>query len=1015
MTFLCSIVLLGLAAIYAPLRAQTRIGGVINTYAAVRAITLDCRQVVELQQPINPLPSGSRILIIQMQGASADVATGTLADRGGAGTFEYATVAQATATTLVLASPLRNTYNVNAAVQVVVVPRYTNATVTSTLRPAPWNGTVGGVLALDVQGTLRLEANIDASGCGFRGGRKSLSFSARCGNASLFLDYDLGTSGEKGEGLCRTPPSFLAGRAPWANGGGGGADVNGGGGGGGGAGAGGQGGYQVDTCPLPRTSYGLGGDAVDNPRNTIALIAGGGGGGGHQNNGSGSDGAAGGGIVIIRAGTLQAGDYAVLACGNDAADAHADGGGGGGGGGSIVLEVGSLQGNPTINVSGGKGGTVDRATSLHGPGGGGGGGRIIYANQRAPVGVTNVLRGGFRGGNRSRPTTSGDHGSQDGAAGSLVLLAIIPLEPPTATTLTAQLPADTMVCRGTVIDIPLRSTGGYAPVQRLLTDRRGTPLAADVPTMRLTAVADTMLILTVRDSVGCIATDTMHVRVENRAALLTASVDAGVYVCERFVDTAVVFTNPSIDDVVVRSIDVITESSVVSIPALPLTLAPGQSLRIPVRLLLPVNDGQAVATIRLTSTACVPVMDVTVSARALRPRWQHPPSVAIAHHVRCAGPPGDVRVEVLSQSSGAATVTADTAWIDAPFMMTKVGPAAWRITWVPGSEGVVTGTLTAVLMPCGDTVRIPVSAASTNRNLVVRGGGRVHVVTETVDVEVENTGTAPATITHIDVSDPAYTITVAGGGLPRVLAPGERLRCTIAVENSGAPATATVSVRSAIPCDTTMTVGISRQRGVMARITVGSATAAPNDRVEIDVSISDVQTNVASLLTRWRATVAFDGASVMPIEVTPPSVTARWRRDAGQLVVDMEGPWNGEGVVATLALHAMLANPPVTPITVDTAVPLWDGLPSDVFSDVTVDPGVLDLTGTICERSLRAIAVRGFNGTLTMYDLLGRAEREVSFDASTDLHTVIHSNAGVRFGVLRSANGSVVWRGVVMP
>ena len=40
--------------------------------------------------------------------------------------------------------------------QVIRVPQYTTATTSSGLTALPWNGTVGGVLALDASGTLKV-------------------------------------------------------------------------------------------------------------------------------------------------------------------------------------------------------------------------------------------------------------------------------------------------------------------------------------------------------------------------------------------------------------------------------------------------------------------------------------------------------------------------------------------------------------------------------------------------------------------------------------------------------------------------------------------------------------------------------------------------------------------------------------------------------------------------------------------------------------------------------------------
>src|SRR5690606_24972807 len=141
----------------------------------------------------------------------------------------------------------------------------------SGLTAQPWNGSTGGVLAIDVVGDLNLGgAIVDVSGLGFRGGAaRQLAGGAGGSNT----DYrNLATSnfhGSKGEGVAGTPryvhmpsggglvntlvegyPNGSTARGAPGNAGGGGTDGNPtandrntGGGGGGNAGVGGQGGW----------------------------------------------------------------------------------------------------------------------------------------------------------------------------------------------------------------------------------------------------------------------------------------------------------------------------------------------------------------------------------------------------------------------------------------------------------------------------------------------------------------------------------------------------------------------------------------------------------------------------------------------------------------------------------------------------------------------------------------------------------------------------------------------------
>ena len=156
--------------------------------------------------------------------------------------------------------------------QVVRVPQYGSATLGAALTASAWNGRAGGVLALDVSGTLALGGvTVSVDGLGFRGGMGR----ARGGTGGL-ADTDYRTSvaqnpnGMKGEGIVGTPdlagtgsetaiPSGdMARGAPGTAGGGGtdgnpaGAnDQNSGGGGGANWGGGGQGGHGwlQNDCP----------------------------------------------------------------------------------------------------------------------------------------------------------------------------------------------------------------------------------------------------------------------------------------------------------------------------------------------------------------------------------------------------------------------------------------------------------------------------------------------------------------------------------------------------------------------------------------------------------------------------------------------------------------------------------------------------------------------------------------------------------------------------------------------
>lgn len=312
--------------------------------------------------------------------------------------------------------------------QVIIVPRYKTATLSSTLTASAWNGQNGGVLALDVTGTLTLGGTVSLDGLGFRGGAGR----ALAGGGGANTDYrtlaTVNTNGAKGEGIAGTQRYVFDGAAvtntgvegytngTQARGGpgnaaGGGTDGNPAGNdqnsGGGGGGNGGQGGYGGNSWNSNLAAGGHPGAVFPYAVGTNARIAmGGGGGAGSRNNSAGfqSSGGLGGGIAIIRT-TYVSGTGTITANGRGRDIANVtpdnDGAGGGGAGGTIVVATrgGTLSGL-TVQATGGGG--VDAwptqapggtPGNRHGPGGGGGGGVILLSSAPASSNVSGGVNG----------------------------------------------------------------------------------------------------------------------------------------------------------------------------------------------------------------------------------------------------------------------------------------------------------------------------------------------------------------------------------------------------------------------------------------------------------------------------------------------------------------------------------------------------------------------------------------------------------------------------------------------
>jgi uncharacterized repeat protein (TIGR01451 family) len=382
--------------------------GIVNTYfkptlqtVAAGATTIN----IAAQVNVNSIPTvhkgaaqniqpGDLVLIVQMQDASINTdntalyGSGDTANQGSgqtnmgnSGVYEYA-IADSTVSfangggTLTLKKPLLNTYRSAAATttsgqkrfQVIRVPQYASAKIQGTMFASPWDGNVGGILAVDTFGTFDLNGQrLSVNEAGFRGGfglKNNYLIAAQEGFVASTNVYEMDSSQNvllntdnsptrvatqrtlgsgKGEGVAGTPrfvstkvldgtesgtlaprwtgdffdnkaegyPGGDTGRGAPANAGGGGNGHNSGGGGGGNGGNGGQGsiGYGFTgsgyTSLIKDAGGRPGSSSLLNTPTPMKVFMGGGGGGGEANHAmQGVPGGAGGGIVMLRAGTI---------------------------------------------------------------------------------------------------------------------------------------------------------------------------------------------------------------------------------------------------------------------------------------------------------------------------------------------------------------------------------------------------------------------------------------------------------------------------------------------------------------------------------------------------------------------------------------------------------------------------------------------------------------------------------------------------------------------------------------
>lgn len=450
-----------------------------------------------------PIAAGDLLFIIQMQDADINPAGGNLTNTNAttygdgasgrgftalndAGHYEFAVVRSVAGNVVTLRDPLQYSYLAAPATassgrhtfQVLRVPQHAALTLTAPVTAPAWDGQSGGVVVLDVAGTLNLNGQtIDASASGYRGGgaftNGSLTGQAVSDYANVYATPNA-RGAMKGEGYAGTPSlvrgttvtggvsgtaanlptgdlgypnGYVVARGAPGNAGGGGDQHNGGGGGGGNVGAGGKGGYSFGTYSTTKTNAacltltsgsttyyacngdgsrdvgGLGGASVTT--DATRLFPGGGGGAGDTNNASDtpgtaqSSGGAGGGIIFIRAGGVS-GTGTLKANGQDGQSAGRDGAGGGGAGGTVALDVpGAALSGVSVQVRGGAGGNSGlplRGNETQGSGGGGGGGALLLA-PGVSVGSVDV-GGGTPGVNSPASGVSNTYGSVAGGGGT---------------------------------------------------------------------------------------------------------------------------------------------------------------------------------------------------------------------------------------------------------------------------------------------------------------------------------------------------------------------------------------------------------------------------------------------------------------------------------------------------------------------------------------------------------------------------------------------------------------------
>ena len=430
-----------------------------NFYLKADQILLDGVRITEtLPGQLSNFAPGDKVLIIQMTGVTIDSTinpafktTGSRTRKSlqNTGKFEVLQIDEIVTgadTIIYFTDNLTNAYDSWEKIQIIKVIEGETVSVNGTLRSKPWDGNVGGIIAILGIDTVRLEANsiIDVSNRGFRGaaapveiypeGLCRFDISAVIKDTLYFRSHETGRSGNKGEGIITTNWPYTKGTGFNINGGGAGNGLFSGGGGGSNYFAGGDGGQESAFCNSAlAVKGGWGGYACfelyTDPMRPKVIMGGGGGSGTYKGGTTPSKGGNGGGMVIIITGTVVAGNNAsIRANGESASPGSVQGSGsGGGGGGAILIDAASYSGQQfNIQINGGDGtSTTLAAPYCNGAGGGGSGGIFWYSGNASPIVSIDSLNGAF--GTTSCGPVYAAHNGTGGGKGLRLKNLIVPL------------------------------------------------------------------------------------------------------------------------------------------------------------------------------------------------------------------------------------------------------------------------------------------------------------------------------------------------------------------------------------------------------------------------------------------------------------------------------------------------------------------------------------------------------------------------------------------------------------
>jgi gliding motility-associated-like protein len=385
-----------------------------NEYLKVLQVSGD-RVKVDYASDFDSIQPGDKVVLIQMTGGekfflNEDLRINRYSFIRQCGKFEILQVEEVQKVPeylVIFTDSVFNNYDSGEKIQLVRIWESRKIIVKNKTIAREWDGNTGGIIAIMGTETIDLQADIDVSGSGFRGGQPVNFSPVNCRTSPDTVNWteaETGRAGHKGEGIITAAYTYTKGISEALNGGGSGCGKFSGGGGGSNFASGGNGGKQYTCTNIDLKAEGGFDQAHDywrlfcNPL-TRRIIMGGGGGAGTQDTSDGREATAGGdggGIIILVTETLIGNGGVLRSNGQSVTDVATASGGGGGAGGTILVDAAAYSGTFSIEAKGGNGGNT--GINCTGAGGAGSGG-ILWHSGPSPffTGAPVSLTGGTRG------------------------------------------------------------------------------------------------------------------------------------------------------------------------------------------------------------------------------------------------------------------------------------------------------------------------------------------------------------------------------------------------------------------------------------------------------------------------------------------------------------------------------------------------------------------------------------------------------------------------------------------